>query len=633
MEENKQVSTELKKPNPNRRTNNRPNPNANKSKNPNKSSKNKRNYGRNKTAPIDKTLKENVYKNQKVHISRLNPHYKLNLDSTEKVRITPLGGLGEIGGNITVFETEKEAILVDIGMSFPDETMHGVDILVPDFSYLKLIKDKIVAFVITHAHEDHIGAVPYLFKELQMPIYATALPLAMIGNKFDEHHISKHRNYFRPIVKGSPVVISDDFEVEWMHMTHSIIDNSTLAITTKSGTIIHTGDFKFDHTPVDGYPADLHRLAYYGAKGVMCMLSDSTNSHNVGMTASELSVRPGLENVFNGKKGRVFISTFSSNIHRVFQAIEIGIAQGRKVCVIGRSMERNLELALGYDYIRLPKDSFIEADELSRYDDDKILIVTTGSQGEANSALFRMAIGEHRMIKIKPGDSIILSARAIPGNESSISRVINHLQKAGASVVYGNSNIHVSGHAAQEEQKLMLRLIQPKFFLPIHGEYNHISRHKQTAISCGVPERNIVLMQDGDQIEVTPRYMRKVKTVKSGKTYIDNQNNYQIEDDIIIDRQKLANDGIVNLVAIVSKDDNHMASKPKVSSFGLVADKQDKIFAKEMEGVLEQFLVNVRDGLIENPRALENDLRQVIRKHIYRKMKKYPFINVSVHVM
>ena len=633
MEENKQVSTELKKPNPNRRTNNRPNPNANKSKNPNKSSKNKRNYGRNKTAPIDKTLKENVYKNQKVHISRLNPHYKLNLDSTEKVRITPLGGLGEIGGNITVFETEKEAILVDIGMSFPDETMHGVDILVPDFSYLKLIKDKIVAFVITHAHEDHIGAVPYLFKELQMPIYATALPLAMIGNKFDEHHISKHRNYFRPIVKGSPVVISDDFEVEWMHMTHSIIDNSTLAITTKSGTIIHTGDFKFDHTPVDGYPADLHRLAYYGAKGVMCMLSDSTNSHNIGMTASELSVRPGLENVFNGKKGRVFISTFSSNIHRVFQAIEIGIAQGRKVCVIGRSMERNLELALGYDYIRLPKDSFIEADELSRYDDDKILIVTTGSQGEANSALFRMAIGEHRMIKIKPGDSIILSARAIPGNESSISRVINHLQKAGASVVYGNSNIHVSGHAAQEEQKLMLRLIQPKFFLPIHGEYNHISRHKQTAISCGVPERNIVLMQDGDQIEVTPRYMRKVKTVKSGKTYIDNQNNYQIEDDIIIDRQKLANDGIVNLVAIVSKDDNHMASKPKVSSFGLVADKQDKIFAKEMEGVLEQFLVNVRDGLIENPRALENDLRQVIRKHIYRKMKKYPFINVSVHVM
>jgi len=633
MEENKQVSTELKKPNPNRRTNNRPNPNANKSKNPNKSNKNKRNYGRNKTAPIDKTLKENVYKNQKVHISRLNPHYKLNLDSTEKVRITPLGGLGEIGGNITVFETEKEAILVDIGMSFPDETMHGVDILVPDFSYLKLIKDKIVAFVITHAHEDHIGAVPYLFKELQMPIYATALPLAMIGNKFDEHHISKHRNYFRPIVKGSPVVISDDFEVEWMHMTHSIIDNSTLAITTKSGTIIHTGDFKFDHTPVDGYPADLHRLAYYGAKGVMCMLSDSTNSHNIGMTASELSVRPGLENVFNGKKGRVFISTFSSNIHRVFQAIEIGIAQGRKVCVIGRSMERNLELALGYDYIRLPKDSFIEADELSRYDDDKILIVTTGSQGEANSALFRMGIGEHRMIKIKPGDSIILSARAIPGNESSISRVINHLQKAGASVVYGNSNIHVSGHAAQEEQKLMLRLIQPKFFLPIHGEYIHISRHKQTAISCGVPERNIVLMQDGDQIEVTPRYMRKVKTVKSGKTYIDNQNNYQIEDDIIIDRQKLANDGIVNLVAIVSKDDNHIVTKPKVSSFGLVADKQDKIFAKEMEGVLEQFLVNVRDGLIENPRALENDLRQVIRKHIYRKMKKYPFINVSVHVM
>ena len=575
---------------------------------------------------------ECVLKNQEIQKERLNPHLKLDLNNKEKVRITPLGGLGEIGGNITVFETEKEAILIDVGMSFPDEEMHGVDILVPDFTYLREIKHKIVAVIITHAHEDHIGAVPYLYKEMQFPLYGTPLPLAMIGNKFDEHHLKEFRRYFNPIEKRKVYKIGTEFEIEWMHMTHSIIDSSSLAITTKAGTIIHTGDFKIDHTPVDGYTADIHRLAAYGEKGVLCLLSDSTNSYNREHTPSELSVAPGFDRIFSKAEGRIIMSTFSSNIHRVYQAIQHGLKYGRKVCVIGRSMERNLEVAMQYEYIKLPKGIFVDPDDVSRMNDKEVLIVTTGSQGEPSSALFRMAIGEHRHVKIKPNDLIVLSSRAIPGNEGSISAMLNYLERAGARVAR-DRDIHVSGHGSIEEQKLMIRLVQPKFFLPVHGEYNHVMRHKETAVECGIPERNILLMSDGDSIEVSAKLMRKVKTVKTGKTYIDNQNNHQIEDDIVIDRQKMASEGLVMLVAQINAADSHLISKPRVTTFGLVADKHDKVFAKEMEDVLEHFLVNMKPGLLENPKAMENDLRQVVRKHIYRKMKKYPLIVPHVFVM
>lgn len=586
---------------------------------------------RNQAAPIDENLKAFVVKNQEAHRQRLNPHFKLDLNSNAKIRITPLGGLGEIGGNIAVFETEKEAILIDVGMSFPDEDMHGVDILIPDFSYLREIKEKIVGIIITHAHEDHIGAVPYLFKEMQFPIYGTPLPLAMIGNKFDEHHIKEHRRFFNPVEKRQIYKIGNDFEIEWMHMTHSIIDSSCLAITTAAGTVIHTGDFKFDHTPVDGYTADLHRLAHYGDRGVLCLLSDSTNSYNVLPTPSELTVGPALDRVFAKAEGRVILSTFSSNVHRLQQAIQYGIKYGRKVCVIGRSMERNLEVTLQYDYLRFPKNIFVDTEEIAHMNDKDVLIVTTGSQGEPSSALFRMAIGEHRHVKIKPTDLIVLSSRAIPGNEGSISNMLNFLQRAGAKVAT-DKDIHVSGHASIEEQKLMLRLVNPKFFLPVHGEYNHVMKHKETAILCGVPERNILLMTDGEQIEVAPKYMRKVKTVKTGKTYIDNQNNHQIEDDIVLDRQKLATEGIVMIVAQVDGQSSKMVAKPRVTTFGIVADKQDKFFAKEMEDVLEHFLLHMKEGLIDNPRALENDLRQIVRKHIYRKLKRYPLIVPHVFV-
>ena len=609
------------------------NGNNTQNRNGNRNNKNNRSRGRRGDMQVDSTLLEYVEKNKAMHAARLNPHLKLDLEAKGKVRITPLGGLGEIGGNITVIETEKEAICIDIGMSFPDEDMHGVDILVPDFSYLHTIKDKLVAFVITHAHEDHIGAVPYMFREIQLPIYGTPLPLAMIANKFDEHKQKEYKKYFRPVEKRQIIQIGSEFEVEWMHMTHSILDSSSLAITTSMGTIIHTGDFKIDHTPIDGYPADLHRLAYYGEKGVVCLLSDSTNSYNPGITKSELTVAPAFDRIFSKHEGRILMSTFSSNIHRVEQAIRYGIKYGRKICVIGRSMERNIEIAMQYGYVDLPKDAFIDQDEVNRYSDREVLIVTTGSQGEPSSALFRMALGEHRHVKIKPSDLVILSARAIPGNEGGISKMLNFLQKAGAKIAPASDDIHVSGHAAQEEQKLMLRLVNPKFFLPIHGEYNHVYKHAETAKLCGIPERNIILMDDGVQIEVTPKYMRKAQTIKTGKTYIDNQNNQEIQDDIVLDRQKLATDGIVMIVAQVSKEKGHMLAKPRVTSFGLVPDKKDKAFAIEMEEVLEHFLINIKDGLIDNPRALEADLRQVVRKHINRRLKKFPLIVPSVLVM
>ena len=577
-------------------------------------------------------LKKAYIINEKIHRDRLNPHYKLNLNTTAKIRITPLGGLNEIGGNMMVVETENQALIIDVGMSFPDEEMHGVDILIPDFTYIREIKDKIVGIIITHGHEDHIGAMPYLFKEMQFPVYGTSLPLEMIGSKFDEHKMKEHRNYFRAIQKRTPIQIGE-FEVEWMHITHSIIDSSAIAVKTEAGTWIHTGDFKIDHTPIDGFPTDLHRLAHYGEEGVLVLTSDSTNSHSPGFTKTEKSVGPTFDRIFSNAKGRVIMSTFSSNIHRVAQAIEKALVYGRKICVIGRSMEKNLEIAMSLGYIKFPKDQFIEAHEVNKYNDKEILIVTTGSQGESMSALYRMAIHEHRHIKIKPDDQIILSAKAIPGNEGSVSGIINHLLKAGAKVAYQDyADIHVSGHAAQEEQKLMLRIVKPKFFLPVHGEYNHALKHGQTGIDCGVLERNVYIMSDGEQIEITPKYLKKARTIKTGKVYIDNQLNHKISDDVILDRQTMAKEGIVMIVAQINESDRTLSQRPKVSSFGLVSDKQDKFFAKEIEDLLATFLANVKPGILKNNRILEDELRKVVRKHCTRKYKKYPMIVPTIFV-
>jgi len=578
-------------------------------------------------------MRASIEENRRVQEARMKPWKQIDISSKGKVRFTPLGGLGEIGGNMAVLETESTAIIIDVGMSFPDETMHGVDILVPDFSYLHAIKEKIKAIVITHGHEDHIGAMPYLFKELKFPVYGTPLALAMIENKFNEHGLKADAKYFNFVTKRKQYTIGD-MKVEWIHNTHSIIDACSLAIETPAGILLHTADFKIDHTPVDGYTMDLRRYAYYGEKGVLCLFSDSTNSHNPGFTKSETVVGKTFDTLFEMAKGRVIMSTFSSNVHRIFQAMERGVKHNRKICVIGRSMERNVETNRALGYVDIDDRHFIEVHEVPKYADHEVLIVTTGSQGETMAALNRMATDEHRHIKLKPSDTVIISASAIPGNEASVSKLMNLLMKAGVTVRYKEfSDIHVSGHAAQEEQKLILRLVQPKFFLPVHGEYNHIAQHAKTAVSCGVDERNILLMSDGDQVEITPKYLKKVKTVKTGKTYIDNQNNMTIENDVVLDRQKLAEDGIVTIVAQISQSTGKMVGKPVVHTHGLVPDKEDKKFAKEIEHIIETMLLNMKEGGLKDHTIVENEIRNAVRKHIIRTKKRYPLIIPTVFIV
>ncbi|GAA8015701.1 ribonuclease J [Helicobacter pylori] len=583
------------------------------------------------TLGFHKELKKGVEANNKIQVEHLNPHYKMNLNSKASVKITPLGGLGEIGGNMMVIETPKSAIVIDAGMSFPKEGLFGVDILIPDFSYLHQIKDKIAGIIITHAHEDHIGATPYLFKELQFPLYGTPLSLGLIGSKFDEHGLKKYRSYFKIVEKRCPISVGE-FIIEWIHITHSIIDSSALAIQTKAGTIIHTGDFKIDHTPVDNLPTDLYRLAHYGEKGVMLLLSDSTNSHKSGTTPSESTIAPAFDTLFKEAQGRVIMSTFSSNIHRVYQAIQYGIKYNRKIAVIGRSMEKNLDIARELGYIHLPYQSFIEANEVAKYPDNEILIVTTGSQGETMSALYRMATDEHRHISIKPNDLVIISAKAIPGNEASVSAVLNFLIKKEAKVAYQEfDNIHVSGHAAQEEQKLMLRLIKPKFFLPVHGEYNHVARHKQTAISCGVPEKNIYLMEDGDQVEVGPAFIKKVGAIKSGKSYVDNQSNLSIDTSIVQQREEVASLGVFVATIFVNKNKQALLESSQFSSLGLVGFKDEKHLTKEIQGGLEVLLKSSNAEILNNPKKLEDHTRNFIRKALFKKFRKYPAIICHVH--
>jgi len=603
----------------------KPNPNQNK----NGGGRAKRN-NKNAMGPLTTILKDALKENRDANEKRMNPWRQIDLSNKNKIRFTPLGGLGEIGGNMAVLEDEDSAIVIDVGMSFPDETMHGVDILVPDFSYLHTIKDKIKAIVITHAHEDHIGAVPYLFKELKFPIYGTPLALTMIENKFNEHKLKDDVKYFNYVSKRKLYDIGT-FKVEFMHMTHSIVDACGLAIETKAGTILHTADFKIDHTPIDGLTTDLHRFAHYGAKGVLCLFSDSTNSHNPGFTKSEAVVGKTFDTLFDLAKGRVIMSTFSSNTHRIFQAMVRGVAAGRKLCVIGRSMERNIEIARRLGYVDIADKNFIEPHEVNRYADEEVLVVTTGSQGEEMAALSRMATDEHRHIKLKPTDTVIISAHAIPGNEGSVSSLMNKLIKAGVTVRYKDfENIHVSGHAAQEEQKLIIRLSQPKFFLPVHGEYNHIAKHAKTAVSCGINERNILLMSDGDQVELTTKYVKKVKTVKTGKSFIDNQNNKEIKAEIINDRQKMADDGVVTIALQINKATKKVVDKAVIHTHGLIPAKEAKRFSHEIENIIETLLLNVKDEQISSVKVIQEEIRGVVRKHIVRTKRRYPIITPTV---
>jgi len=639
-ETNGNIKTPKKEENRHKKEPQQRNPNQKKQNNYNKNRKpnhNKNSGGRRPKrhvpGPMSEAMKASIIENKEVNELRMNPWKQINMENKNKVRFTPLGGLGEIGGNMAVMEDDECAFVIDVGMSFPDETMHGVDILVPDFSYLHAIKDKIVAVIITHAHEDHIGAVPYLYKELQFPIWGTPLALAMIENKFQEHGLMEHVKLFNYVTKRTQYDIGT-FKLEWMHNTHSIIDACSLAIESKIGTLIHTADFKVDHTPIDNQTMDLHRFAHYGAKGVLCLFSDSTNSHNPGYTKSEAVVGKTFDTLFDLAKGRVIMSTFSSNTHRVYQAMQRGIDAGRKICVIGRSMERNIETTRRLGYVDLPEKHFIDPHEVQKYADNQVLIVTTGSQGEAMAALSRMAANEHRHVKLKPTDTIIISAHAIPGNEGSVSALMNKLVKAGVTVRYKDfDNIHVSGHASQEEQKLILRLVQPKFFLPVHGEYNHVHKHSKTAVDCGVDPKNMLLMSDGEQIEITTKYLKKVKSVKTGKSFIDNQNNREIKHDVVEERQKLASDGIVNIAMQISKESKKLIGKAIISSSGLVPDKESKRFGHEIENIIDTFLINAEEKQVSSPNIIQSEISTIVRKFIIRTKKRYPIIRPVVFMV
>ena len=575
---------------------------------------------------IDYFIDQNKIVNEK----RMNPWKQIDLDKNDTLQFTPLGGLGEIGGNMAVLESKTTAFIIDVGMSFPDETMHGVDILVPDFSHLHKIKHKIKAIVITHGHEDHIGAVPYLYKELRFPIYGTPLALRMIENKFKEHRIKVDKNTFNYIIKRNIYSIGD-FKIEWMHMTHSIIDACSIAIQTPIGTIIHTADFKIDHTPIDGQTADLHRFAHYGAKGVLALFSDSTNSHKPNFTKSEAVVGATFDTIFSLAKGRIIMSTFSSNVHRIYQAIDKAIKYERKVCIIGRSMEKNIDVTRKLRYVDIPDKYLIDSFEINKFSDEEIMVITTGSQGEAMAALSRMASGEHRHLKLKPSDTVILSSHAIPGNEASVSKLMNMILKKGVTIRYKDfENIHVSGHAAQEEQKLIIRLVQPKFFLPVHGEYNHIEKHSRTAMSCGIDKRNIILMNDGDQIEISTKSLKKVNNVKSGKTFINNQNNTVIKADIIRDRQILANAGVLNISFQLDKNSFKINENIIINSFGIVSIEDSKYFIKDINKIINDFIYESKSEDLSSFKYIQTKLGTLIKKHIFKIKKIYPMILIYI---
>ncbi|HXY61784.1 MAG TPA: ribonuclease J, partial [Nitrospirota bacterium] len=472
--------------------------------------------------------------------------------NSSALSIIPLGGIGEIGMNMTVLEYGDDILIIDAGLMFPDSEMLGVDIVIPDFTYLIENRHKVRAVVLTHAHEDHIGALPFLLKEIKAPLYGTKLTLGFVKEKLKEHELDHETEFI--VVKPRDTVTIGCFSVEFIRVTHSIVDGVGLGITTPVGSLVHTGDFKIDPTPVDGEVMDLRTFAEYGDKGTLVLLSDSTNASQGGYTFSEKEVRRGLEDIFGRARGRIVVATFASNIHRVQQIIDVAVMYGRKVILNGKSMIANAQIALDLGYLKIPPNTWHRIEALTKLPDEQIVLITTGSQGEPMSALSRMATNEHKHFQIKKGDTIILSSKMIPGNERSITRIINHLFKHGAEVFYEKvSEIHVSGHASKEELKLMLSLIKPKYFIPVHGEYRHLVYHAQLATKVNIPEENIFILENGEVMEITENSARRAGVVNVGRIYIDGKTagstaDAGVDTVVLRDRMKLAHDGVVIVI-------------------------------------------------------------------------------------
>ena len=542
-----------------------------------------------------------------------------------KVKIIPLGGLNEIGKNMTAIEYKNDIVIIDCGLKFPDEDMFGIDVVIPDITYLLKHKDKVSGIFLTHGHEDHIGALPYVLKQLNVPVYGTKLTLGIVQSKLKEHNLLSKTELIT--VKPRDVVRLNSVSVEFIKTNHSIADSVAIAVHTPLGAVLHTGDFKVDYTPIDGEPMDFARFAELGKKGVLLMMADSTNVERPGYTMSEKIVGESLCRIFGKSKGRIIVATFASNIHRIQQIIDAAAMYGRKVAVSGRSMENIVQVAIELGYIKIEKENLVSIDQINKYNNDQIVIITTGSQGEPMSALARMATSEHRKVNIVPGDTIIISATPIPGNEKLVSRVVDQLFKKGAEVVYGSSEaVHVSGHACQEELKLMQTLVKPKYFIPVHGEYRHLKQHGELANSIGVPKSNILIPEIGDVIEVTRNSIKKSGTVISGQIFVDGLGVGDVGNIVIRDRKHLSQDGILTVVVTLSKENKAIIAGPDIISRGFVYVRESEKLMDEARDIVRDVFAKCEEQKITDWSTLKSTVRDELRSFLYEKTKRKPMI-------
>ncbi len=542
-----------------------------------------------------------------------------------KLKIIPLGGLGEIGKNMTVFEFGGDIIVVDCGMGFPDEDMYGVDMVLPDISYLKANASRVRGIIITHGHEDHIGAVPYVLKELDVPIYTMPLTAALIELKLEEHDLLYNTQIFTKKV-GSSFRLGA-FTIEFINVNHSIPDAVALAIGTPIGTVIHTGDFKIDVTPIQGSMMDIARLGQLGNDGVLALLSDSTNVEKPGYSASERKVGASFNKLFMGCDKRIIITTFASNVHRLQQIIDVAAKYGRKVAITGRSMENVLHVASVLGYVKIPENVMVDLEKVNSLPREKTVIISTGSQGEAMSALYRMAFSEHKQIKVDAGDRVIISASAIPGNETMISRVIDELFHKGAEVIYDrNTDLHVSGHASQEEQKMVLALTKPKYFIPVHGEYRMLVKHAELGRLMGVKPQNIVIAENGKVIEISKKGIRCEETVQAGAVMLDGSGTSEVGSVVMRDRHRLAEDGMIVVVLPYSSDDRKLLSDPEIITRGFIYVKEAEAMMDELKRVTLESVAACEEQRVTDWTAIKNRVKSNLSGYLYKTTRRSPMI-------
>lgn len=541
-----------------------------------------------------------------------------------KLRIIPIGGLNEIGKNMTLLEYDDEILIIDCGMSFPDDEMFGIDVVIPDFTYLIANREKIVALILTHGHEDHIGAMPYFLRDIKVPCYGTKLTLGLVDFKLKEHDVIGD---LRPINAGDIIKVGKYFEIETVRATHSIADAISLAITTPEGIVFHSGDFKIDYTPIDGDPMDLGKLAKIGRKGVTLLMADSTNAVRPGFTASEAVVGATLGDIFKTIKSRIIIATFSSNVHRVQKIIDNAIKCGRKVAVSGRSMENVVSLATELGYLNFPKETLVDLKMIKDIPDEKLVIITTGSQGEPMSALARIASGEHKSVKLKPGDTVILSSTPVPGNEKMVSNVVNKLFEAGANVIYSDiADIHVSGHACQEELKLLHSLIKPKYFMPVHGEYRHLIQHSEIAKSLGEKKENIFILKNGDVLEIGKNGAEKLKAqVDAENILVDGLGVGDVGNIVLRDRKQLSEAGLIIVVAAIAEE-GYVVSGPDIVSRGFVYVKENELLIEEAKKVSLNALEKALNNGVRDWNGLKSAVKNELSNYIYEVTKRNPII-------